>query len=187
MILEEQRDERERAQMQEEFAEREEQIEEFNRRQNLLRAELRIKDGRETPLDLIVKGLRILDGEKFDDNTVLDKPLWELTPLMPLDELEQLEEEASSFLTTGRHVKFWKALNECVRDDLATRKGKKKKTDGINASVLADVTELLNNKGISELETMGKEMEAMMDDADGAVDVQFYEAVLAKLPLFKAR
>merc|ERR550537_817473 len=30
-------------------------------------------------------------------------------------------------------------------------------------------------------------MEAMMDDADGGVDVQFYEAVMAKLPLFKAR
>merc|ERR1719194_86385 len=30
-------------------------------------------------------------------------------------------------------------------------------------------------------------MEAMMEDADGGVDVQFYEAVMAKLPLFKAR
>merc|ERR1719380_159776 len=27
----------------------------------------------------------------------------------------------------------------------------------------------------------------MMDDTDGGVDVQFYEAVVAKLPLFKAR
>jgi hypothetical protein len=188
MLLEEQRDERERAQMAEEFEEREEQVEEFNRKQNLLRAELRIKDGRETPLDLIVKGLRILDGEKFDDNAVLDKPLWELTPLMPLKDLEQLEEEASSFLNTGRHARFWKALNECVRDDLHTRQGKKnKKTDGINASVLSDVTELLNNKGITELEKMGKEIQSMMDDTDGGVDVQFYEAVLAKLPLFKAR
>merc|ERR1719321_1310418 len=146
-----------------------------------------MKDGRETPLDMIVKGLRMLDGEKFDDSRVLEKPLWEMTPLMPLDELEQLEEEASSFLNTGRHVRFWKALNECVRDDLNARKGKKKKTDGINASVLADVTELLNNKGIAELDKMGKEIEAMMEDADGGVDVQFYEAVVAKLPLFKAR
>merc|ERR1719379_2472719 len=167
MILEEQRDERERAQMAEEFEAREEQIEEFNQRQSFLRAELRLKDGRETPLDLIVKGLRILDGEKFDDNTVLEQPLWEMTPLMPLNELEQLEEEASSFLNTGRHARFWKALNECVRDDLNARKGKKKKTDGINASVLSDVTELLNNKGIAELDKMGKEMEAMMEDADG--------------------
>jgi len=54
-------------------------------------------------------------------------------------------------------------------------------------AVQADINELMNGKTIGELVEIQREIESVIEGADAGVDVQFYEAVIAKVPLYKAR
>merc|ERR1719253_2450664 len=58
------------------------------REREKIRVDLRIKGGREKPIDLIVKGLRMIEGEKFDDYTVCSQTPHALIASMGLDDLK---------------------------------------------------------------------------------------------------
>merc|ERR1719253_76022 len=88
MLLEEQRGLREREKDQVEYEDWADKEEEFHRKQAKIRVDLRIKGGREKPIDLIVKGLRMIEGEKFDDYTVCSQTPHALIASMGLDDLK---------------------------------------------------------------------------------------------------
>jgi hypothetical protein len=65
----------------------------FHRLMACRRTDVRLKQGREKACDLIVKGLRLLNGEQFEDMTVLHCYPHQLFDQISLEELEKLLEE----------------------------------------------------------------------------------------------
>lgn len=73
-LMQAQREELQREKEREHFQDYFEKEEIFHRMMHLKKTEIRAEQNREQPIDFIVKGLRILNGERFEKTTLLPVP-----------------------------------------------------------------------------------------------------------------
>ncbi|PIA54876.1 hypothetical protein AQUCO_00901049v1 [Aquilegia coerulea] len=185
-----------------EFQDWEKKEEEFHFDQSKIRSEIRLREGRTKPIDILSKHLNGADDFDVDIN----EPYMVLKGLT-VSELEELRADIKLHLDLDRatptHIEFWEALMvvcdwelaEARRKDALDRarvRGEEPPAEllaeqrGLHSSVEVDVKNLLQGKTYKELEVLQFQIESQMRSGTAKV-VEYWEAVLKRLHIYKAK
>uniref|UniRef100_A0A0E0KKA3 Splicing factor Cactin n=1 Tax=Oryza punctata TaxID=4537 RepID=A0A0E0KKA3_ORYPU len=161
-----------------EFQDWEKKEEEFHFDQSKVRSEIRLREGRTKPIDVLLKNLNF--SEEFD--VELNEPYLVFKGLT-VKEMEELRDDIKMHLDLDResqiNVKYWEALmvvcdwelGEARKRDALDRarvRGEEPPPDvlaeerGLHASIEGDVKDLLEGKTSTELEEMQSQIESQM-------------------------
>ncbi|KAK1381114.1 Cactus-binding domain, C-terminal, Cactin, central region [Heracleum sosnowskyi] len=175
-----------------EFQEWEKKEEEFCFKQTKARAEIRLREGRIKPID-------VLSMHLDDPDSVFES--------LAVKDLEDLREDIKVYLDLDRatpsRILYWEALLVvCDRElaearkqealDRARLRGEQPPVEllgeerGLHSSTEADVNNLLEGRSYCGLEVLQTEIESQMRDGTGKV-VEFWEALLRRICIYKAK
>ncbi|KQK12656.1 cactin [Brachypodium distachyon] len=185
-----------------EFQDWEKKEEEFHFDQSKFRSEIRLREGRTKPIDVLLKNLNFAD--EFD--VELNEPYLVFKGLT-VKEMEELRDDIKMHLDLDResqvNVKYWEALmvvcdwelGEARKRDALDRarvRGEEPPPEaaveerGLHASIEGDVKDLLEGKTSTELEEMQSQIESQMRSGTAKV-VEYWEAILKRLHIYKAK
>ncbi|KAG2260397.1 hypothetical protein Bca52824_079691 [Brassica carinata] len=185
-----------------EFQDWEKKEEEFHFDQSKVRSEIRLREGRLKPIDVLCKHL---DGSD-DMDIELSEPYMVFKGLTVKD-MEELRDDIKMYLDSDRatptRVQYWEALivvcdwelaEARKRDalDRARVRGEEPSAEllaqerGLHAGVEADVRKLLDGKTHSELVELQLDIESQLRSGSAKV-VEYWEAVLKRLDIYKAK
>ncbi|MED6182126.1 hypothetical protein PIB30_025679 [Stylosanthes scabra] len=185
-----------------EFQDWEKREEEFHFDQSKVRSEIRLREGRAKPIDVLTKQLNGSD----DLDIEINEPYMVFKGLT-VKEMEELRDDIKMHLDLDRatptHEQYWEALllvcdwelAEARRKDALDRarvRGEEPPAEllaeerGLHASVEEDVTRLLEGKTHAELEALQAHIESEMRTGTAKV-VEYWEAVLKRLHIYKAK
>lgn len=166
----------------------------FVLKQSKKKADIRVREGRAKPIDILAFNLRWVDAERdmFDDHdedVEIDVP----APLAVMDRLtaaqvDELEEEITSYRTletNSRNREYWTALKTLCDD----RKRKLKPMgpeERVVGSVSSDVDKILGPKNLEQLEKLEGQIKAKLR-SDEAVDTDYWEQLLKSLLIYQAK
>ncbi|KAJ0507468.1 putative cactin, central domain-containing protein [Helianthus annuus] len=185
-----------------EFQDWEKKEEEFHFDQSKVRSEIRLREGRIKPIDVLSKHLD--PSGEFDIE--IEEPYMVFKGLT-VKEMEELQEDIKMHLDLDRgtptHIQYWEAL--VVVCDWELAEARKKETldrarvrgeappadivaeeRGMHSSIEADVKKLLDGKSFAELERLHSEIESEMRSGKAKV-VEYWEAVLKRIHIYKAK
>ncbi|XP_026192088.1 cactin [Cyclospora cayetanensis] len=228
-LMQAQREELQREKEKEHFQDYFEKEEVFHRLMHIKKTEIRAEQNREQPIDFIVKGLRILNGERFEKVTLLPVPPHEIFDCfnkepMTTHMIEEMLADVKLHIgvdTTAvdkDYQDFWQALLVLTKDALERAEKKNKviealKKDssadaaaqaaallannssagdirdadsGIAVGVASDITAILSGKSPEELDALKEHIKQKLETEED-VDTAYWEAILQKIPLFRAR
>mmetsp|Transcript_83202 Transcript_83202/g.174157 ORF Transcript_83202/g.174157 Transcript_83202/m.174157 type:complete len:595 (-) Transcript_83202:183-1967(-) len=156
------------------------------------RSLLRIEQGRERPIDMVVKSLAIAEGQDFEDMSILDSPPYDLFKNVDINEAEEMLNDIEINLKADKnHKAFWKAMqfacNEEIESKQRAQSGGKAFGSGVADGVVSEIHDLLSAKSRDELEEMLIEIKGSLQGGGAGLDTQFFDAVAAKIPLYMAR
>ncbi|KAK8563488.1 hypothetical protein V6N12_035634 [Hibiscus sabdariffa] len=185
-----------------EFDDWEKKEEEFHFDQSKVRSEIRLREGRMKPIDVLSKHLNGSD----DMDIELNEPYMVFKGLT-VKEMEELRDDIKMHLDLDRatltHIVYWEALMVVCDWELAEAR-KKDAVDrarvrgeeppaellaeerGLHSSIEEDVKNQLEGKTHSELEVLQSQIESQMRTGTAKV-VEYWEAVLKRLHIFKAK
>ncbi|KAF3959919.1 hypothetical protein CMV_015320 [Castanea mollissima] len=185
-----------------EFQDWEKKEEEFHFDQSKVRSEIRLREGRIKPIDILSKHLNGSD----DFDIEINEPYIVFKGLT-VKEMEELRDDIKMHLDLDRatptHVEYWEALMVVCDWELAEAR-KKDALDrarvrgeeppaellaeerGLHSSIETDVRNLLQGKTYVELEGMQSQIESQMRSGTAKV-VEYWEAVLKRLHIYKAK
>ncbi|KAB2035012.1 hypothetical protein ES319_D04G122900v1 [Gossypium barbadense] len=185
-----------------EFDDWEKKEEEFHFDQSKVRSEIRLREGRTKPIDILSKHLNGSD----DMDIELNEPYMVFKGLT-VKEMEELRDDIKMHLDLDRatptHIVYWEALMVVCDWELAEAR-KKDALDrarvrgeeppaellaeerGLHSTIEADVKNLLEGKTHRELEALQSQIESQMRTGTAKV-VEYWEAVLKRLHIFKAK
>ncbi|KAL6133512.1 hypothetical protein ACLB2K_065747 [Fragaria x ananassa] len=185
-----------------EFQDWEKKEEEFHFDQSKMRSEIRLREGRIKPIDVLSKHL---DGS--DDLDIEINEPYMVFKGLTVKEMEELRDDIKMHLgldrSTPTHIEYWEALlvvcdwelSEARKKDALDRarvRGEEPPAEllaeqrGLHSSIEADVKNLLEGKTYSQLEALQSEIESQMRSGTAKV-VEYWEAVLTRLHIFKAK
>lgn len=185
-----------------EFQDWEKKEEEFHFEQSKVRSEIRLRDGRAKPIDVLSKNLNL--SEDFDIE--INEP-YKIYKGLTVKEMEDLRHDIKMHLELDRatptHIEFWESMmvvcdweiSEARKRDALDRarvRGEEPPPElvaddmGVHASVDSDVKRMLQGKSWNELDDMQIQIEAQMRSGTAKV-VEYWEAVLRRLHIFKAK
>ncbi|KAL4351902.1 hypothetical protein GQ457_06G009500 [Hibiscus cannabinus] len=185
-----------------EFDDWEKKEEEFHFDQSKVRSEIRLREGRMKPIDVLSKHLNGSD----DMDIELNEPYMVFKGLT-VKEMEELRDDIKMHLDLDRatptHIVYWEALMVVCDWELAEAR-KKDALDrarvrgeeppaellaeerGLHSSIEEDVKNQLEGKTHRELEALQSQIESQMRTGTAKV-VEYWEAVLKRLHIFKAK
>ncbi|KAL0555409.1 hypothetical protein IC582_009354 [Cucumis melo] len=185
-----------------EFQDWEKKEEEFHFDQSKVRSEIRVRDGRSKPIDVLSKQLNGSD----DFDIVINEP-YTVFKGLTVKEMEELRDDIKMHLDMDRatptHIEYWEALLVVCDWELAEAR-KKDALDrarvrgeepppellaeerGLHSSIETDVKNLLEGKTYGELEALQSQIESQMRSGTAKV-VEYWEAVLKRLHIYKAK
>ncbi|KAF8659432.1 hypothetical protein HU200_058459 [Digitaria exilis] len=185
-----------------EFQDWEKKEEEFHFDQSKVRSEIRLREGRTKPIDILLKNLNFSDEYDVE----LNEPYLVFKGLT-VKEMEELRDDIKMHLDLDResqtNVKYWEALmvvcnwelGEARKRDALDRarvRGEEPPPEvlaeerGLHASIEGDVKSLLDGKTSTELEDMQNQIESQMRSGTAKV-VEYWEAILKRLHIYKAK
>lgn len=185
-----------------EFQDWEKKEEEFHFQQSKVRSEIRLKDGRAKPIDILSKNLNLSD----DFDVEINEP-YKIYKGLTVKEMEELRQDIKMHLELDRatptHIEFWEAMMVVCdweiaearkRDalDRARVRGEEPPPElvaeemGLHESVESEVKNLLQGKSCHQLESLQTQIESEMRSGTAKV-VEYWEAVLKRLHIFKAK
>ncbi|KAK7954250.1 Cactin [Apiospora saccharicola] len=166
----------------------------FVLRQSKKKADIRVREGRAKPIDLLAFNLRWIDQERdvFDDHDG-DVEMNVPAPLAVMEglneaQLDELEGEITSYRsleTNTRNRDYWTALQTLCAD-------RKRKIKPMGAeeravsSVSSDVDRILGPKTLEQLEKLESQIKAKLQ-SDEAIDTDYWEQLLRNLLIYKAK
>ncbi|KAH7855109.1 hypothetical protein Vadar_021339 [Vaccinium darrowii] len=185
-----------------EFQDWEKKEEEFHFDQSKFRSEIRLREGRTKPIDVLSKQLNPSD----DFDIEINEPYMVFKGLT-VREMEELREDIKMHLDLDRatptHIEYWEALLMVCDWELAEAR-KKDALDrarvrgeqpppellaeerGLHSNIEADVKTVLQGKSYAELEVLQSEIESRMRSGTAKV-VEYWEALLKRLHIYKAK
>ncbi|KAK2364253.1 cactin [Trifolium repens] len=185
-----------------EFQDWEKKEEEFHFDQSKVRSEIRLREGRARPIDVLTKHLNGSD----DLDIEINEPYMVFKGLT-VKEMSELRDDIKMHLDLDRatptHVEYWEALLVVCDWELAESR-KKDAIDrarvrgeeppaellaeqrGLHSSVEPDVKNLLHGKTRTELEDLQAHIESEMRTGTAKV-VEYWEAILKHLHIYKAK
>ncbi|KAJ3237513.1 hypothetical protein HDU81_009325 [Chytriomyces hyalinus] len=174
----------------------------FHWQQAKTRAKIRISEGRAKPIDIIAVNVSMatdsslaqeFDAMGFDIDT--EEPYMIFSNLN-LQETQELHKDIRLYMeleTVEENKAFWESML-IVCDDEVSRLTMERDVarNGSRVSkheqdVKEDITNMLNNKTYSQLQTIQKQVEQRLSGESGPVDVEFWEAVMKALIVWKAK
>ncbi|CAN1854358.1 CTN [Linum perenne] len=173
-----------------EFQDLEKKEDEFHYEQSKFRSEIRLREGRVKPIDVLTKHLNVSD----DLDIEINEPYMVFRGLT-VKEMEELHDDIKMHLdmerTTQTHVDYWEALlvvcnwelSEARKKDALDRLAEER---GMHSAIEADVREFLEGKTSSELDESKSKIEALLSSGEGRV-VEYWQAVLKRLQIYKAK
>eukprot|EP00249_Psilotum_nudum_P018086 c26632_g1_i1 orf=477-2498(-) len=185
-----------------EFQDWEKKEEEFHFQQSKVRSEIRLREGRSKPIDILSKNLNLSD----DFDVEINEP-YKIYKGLTVKEMEELQQDIKMHLeldqATQTHIDFWTAMMVVCdweiaearkRDalDRARVRGEEPPPEmvaeelGLHPSIDAEVNGLLQGKSFHELNSMQKQIEDQMRSGTAKV-VEYWEAVLKRLHISKAK
>lgn len=185
-----------------EFQDWEKKEEEFHFDQSKIRSEIRLREGRTKPIDILTKHLDPADDFEIEIN----EPYLVFKGLT-VKEMEELHNDIKMHLDLDRatptHIRYWEALlvvcewelSEARKKDALDRarvRGEKLPPEmigeerGMHMSIEADVKSLLQGKTYGELEALQSQIESQMRSGTAKV-VEYWEAILKRLHIYKAK
>ncbi|KAL0935616.1 uncharacterized protein CTRU02_210207 [Colletotrichum truncatum] len=158
------------------------------------KSDIRVREGRAKPIDLLAFNLRFIDTDRdvFDDDDVdlhINVPSPEEV-LQGLDEsqLKELDSDITSYHTletNSRNREYWKSLQTICAD-----RRQKLKPQGPDARVVStvseDVDKILRPKTYEQLEALESQIKAKLRSNDD-IDVDYWEQLLRSLLVWKAK
>ncbi|GAV77475.1 CactinC_cactus domain-containing protein/Cactin_mid domain-containing protein [Cephalotus follicularis] len=185
-----------------EYQDWEKKEEEFHYDQSKIRSDIRLREGRIKPIDVLSKHLNgsdDLDIEVNEPYTVFKG--------LTVKEMEELRDDIKMHLDLDRatptHIEYWEALMVVCDWELAEAR-KKDALDrarvrgeeppaellaeerGLHSSIETDVRNLLQGKTYRELEDLQSQIEIQMRSGTAKV-VEYWEAIIKRLRIYKAK
>ncbi|KAI2626095.1 mid region of cactin-domain-containing protein [Hypomontagnella submonticulosa] len=158
------------------------------------KADIRVREGRAKPIDLLAFNLRYVDTDRdvFDDDDAdidIDVP----PPGTVIDglqesELAELDTDITPYQTletNARNRDYWKALQTLCSDRRQRLKPMGPEERAVS-SVIADVDKILGPKNLEQLEKLEVQIQAKLR-SDEVVDTDYWEQLLKSLQVFKAK
>lgn len=186
--------------------------EKFHRDQAVLRSRMRIREGREKPIDTLAKNVILFSAnnkESSDPTQVPDEDgnfkeavdlefdleltePYQILIGLDLEELETLRKEIDTHLELGANLDYWENLVIVVEDEINRFKQQSSVSRStLHKSVENQVDAMFSSKSFSQLGVMQKEIEARVasggDETTGAVDPEYWQNLLTRLKVFKAK
>ncbi|CAI0469285.1 unnamed protein product [Linum tenue] len=185
-----------------EFQDWEKKEDEFHFEQSKVRSEIRVREGRVKPIDVLAKHLNVSD----DLDIEINEPYMVFKGLT-VKEMEELHDDIKMHLdmerTTQTQVDYWEALLVVCNWELAEAR-KKDALDrarvrgeeppaellaeerGMHRGIESDVRDLLEGKTSSELDAAKSKIELLLSSGEARV-VEYWQAVLKRLQIYKAK
>eukprot|EP00218_Dolichomastix_sp_CCMP3274_P006771 CAMPEP_0170144050 /NCGR_PEP_ID=MMETSP0033_2-20121228/13274_1 /TAXON_ID=195969 /ORGANISM="Dolichomastix tenuilepis, Strain CCMP3274" /LENGTH=687 /DNA_ID=CAMNT_0010380531 /DNA_START=15 /DNA_END=2078 /DNA_ORIENTATION=- len=202
MAIEEEKELLDRERAAAEAVELERKEEEFHLEQAKVRAEMRMREGRAKPIDILARNLH--DKTAFDASVRPDVIFGTLGSKM----IEELRADICVYVELDSHAplhsEFWRSmliiceseyeaarrLEDEDRAKMRRRYGTENSAGvheaGMHNSIDKDVQQMFQNKRYSELCRLGEEIETHMR-SDQATESEYWEAVLRRLEIWKAK
>lgn len=166
----------------------------FVLKQSKKKADIRVREGRAKPIDLLAFNLRYLDSDRdvFDENDT-DVHINVPAPTAVIEGLDEsgaaeLDAEITSYHTletNARNREYWTALRTLLADRRLKLKpmGPEARVVG---SVTSDVDRILGPKSLDQLEKLEGQIEAKLR-SDEVMDTDYWEQLLKSLRVYKAK
>eukprot|EP00850_Spirogloea_muscicola_P014477 SM000104S09347 [mRNA] locus=s104:256169:264320:+ [translate_table: standard] len=185
-----------------EFMDWEKKEDEFHFEQAKVRANIRLREGRAKPIDVLSKNLNLAD----DFDIEINEP-YTIFKGLTVPEMGELMEDIRMHLELDRstpiHIEFWESMlkiceyeiAEATKRDVLDRarvRGEEPLAEylaeerGLHASVDEDVKSMLLGKTSPELSDLERQIVRQMESGTAKV-VEYWEAVLKRLQIFKAK
>ncbi|ORX59652.1 hypothetical protein DM01DRAFT_1333118 [Hesseltinella vesiculosa] len=169
--------------------------EDFHLEQAKRRAEIRIKEGRAKPIDILAMNLRLAnEPDKVEEDVELEIDLEEPYTIfenLTLEETEELDEDIQMHLVLEKNddsLRFWKALVVVSQDRLEKIQASadQKAMGGVVEPVNTDIQRILNGKTYEQLSQLQKQVRSKLDSG-APIDVEYWETLLKELVVYKAK
>ncbi|RYP45870.1 hypothetical protein DL768_007827 [Monosporascus sp. mg162] len=166
----------------------------FVLKQSKKKADIRVREGRAKPIDLLAFNLRYIDTDRdvFDDDdndADIDVPApTAVIQSLSEKELEELEGEITSYHTletNARNKEYWNALRT-LSVDRRQRLKPMGPEERVVSSVSADVEKILAPKNLEQLEKLEGQIQAKLRSNE-VMDTDYWEQLLKSLLVFKAK
>lgn len=171
----------------------------FVLKQSKSKADIRVRERRAKPIDLLAFNLRFVDEdhdtfEDKDTDADIEFPSPEAVIRTADDaSLKELEEDIKSFRTLEKrraNRRYWQALLVLVRaardERREQRHGGQQQRQQASEVVLTDVDKILHTKTLTQLEEMEKKIEAKLR-SDETLETDHWEQMLKRLHVWKAK
>ncbi|KAI1863128.1 uncharacterized protein JN550_009864 [Neoarthrinium moseri] len=166
----------------------------FVLKQSKKKADIRVREGRAKPIDLLAFNLRYIDTDRdvFDDHEAdveIDVPA-PVAVIESLDvgQLEELDGDITSYHTlemNSQNREYWTAVQA-----LCSERRQKLRPMGAEeravSSVSADVDKILGPKSLEQLEKLEGQIKAKLR-SDEAIDTDYWGQLLKSLLVYKAK
>jgi len=164
----------------------------FHLNQAKLRSEIRIKDGRAKPIDLLAKYISAEDDELAVEMHEPYTYLYALT----IQDLEDLLEDIKVYLELeeGKNANYWTDIITVTKDELvklkkldaSSRDVVSERRDGINNAVSSEIGDIFKGKTTNQLNLLESQIKSKLSGGEG-IDVGYWESLLQQLKAHKAR
>ncbi|KAI1282713.1 mid region of cactin-domain-containing protein [Xylaria sp. FL0933] len=166
----------------------------FVLKQSKKKADIRVREGRAKPIDLLAFNLRYIDADRdvFDDNDV-DLRINVPAPTAVIEalseaEAREVEAEITSYHTletNARNRDYWTALRTLLADH-RLRLGPIGPEARAVSAVTSDVDKILGPKSLEQLEKLEVQIQAKLR-SDEVMDTDYWEQLLKSLQVYKAK
>ncbi|CAG8562724.1 16968_t:CDS:10 [Cetraspora pellucida] len=159
---------------------------EFHLEQAKRRAEIRIKENRAKPVDILAINLRLADETEVVDEALeidMDEP-YTIFENLTLPEVEELHQDIQKYLSLERNpnnLDFWRAMIVVCEDKLSElQEDEKNHAMNIIAPVKDDINNLFSGKTYEQLNVLQAQIQQKLSGKE-AVEVEFWEQQLKAL------
>ncbi|KAI2640954.1 mid region of cactin-domain-containing protein [Xylaria nigripes] len=166
----------------------------FVLKQSKKKADIRVREGRAQPIDLLAFNLRYVDTDRdvFDDNDT-DVHINVSAPIAVIEalsesEANELDAEITSYHTletNARNREYWTALRTLLTDRRQKLKPMGPEARAVS-SVTSDVDKILGPKTLEQLEKLEGQIQAKLRSNE-VMDTDYWEQLLKNLQVYKAK
>ncbi|KAI1289015.1 hypothetical protein EDD11_009449 [Mortierella claussenii] len=174
------------------------QEEEFHLKQAKRRAEIRIKSNRAKPIDILAMNIKLVaedkenDEEEDEDDIGLEIDVEEPYTIfdnLSLEEVEELFHDIKFYLSLDKDeqsIDFWRAMLIVCEDKLTELDPARAVQSVVAPHIAQDIASKLAGKSYDELTLLQGQIQRKLG-AGGAIDVDYWEALLKTLIVWKAK
>lgn len=160
----------------------------FHLCQARLRSQIRIRDGRAKPIDLLAW---YVSSEECVDALEMHEPYTYLNGLQ-MQDFEDLLEDIKVYkeLEKNANQAYWEDVETIVCDELNKLRrlsAPAVSRDGVHHAVAADVTQIFKGKTGDQLEALQTQIEQKISGKRDGVDIGYWESLLSQLKAHRAR